>query len=275
MDHRLPSFIIIGAMKAGTTSLHHYLDLHPEISMSKVKEPNFFIDRNWHKGLSWYRRKFKNNHKVKGEASPEYSKYPFFQHVPQRIHQTLPHVKIIYMVREPIKRVVSHLYHDRRKTRIRYEKVDEIIRTTSNPYVTASQYYYQLEQYFPYFSKEQILLATAEELKNDPTGTLKRIFAFLEVDQQFYTPSFETQKHQSEGRKLLKNSYLHELLKHKFYYNYLTKTGLLPTVRVDKPQLSEEMLKYLKKAFANDISRLESFIGRELEEWGTSKAYLK
>jgi hypothetical protein len=67
----LPNLIIIGAPKCGTTSLHHYLSLHPQISMSREKELNFFIaERNWSKGIAWYAAQFAADNKVRGEASP-------------------------------------------------------------------------------------------------------------------------------------------------------------------------------------------------------------
>lgn len=73
----LPNLIIIGAMKCGTTSLHSYLSLHPEIKMSRQKELDFFVDRyNWHRRIDWYQSQFKGKAKIYGKSSPNYSKYP-------------------------------------------------------------------------------------------------------------------------------------------------------------------------------------------------------
>ena len=70
----LPNLIIIGAMKCGTSALHRYLGLHPEISMSDEKELNFFIEgMNWEKGLAWYESMFTGKAKVHGESSPDYT----------------------------------------------------------------------------------------------------------------------------------------------------------------------------------------------------------
>src|ERR687895_1673032 len=108
----LPNLIIIGGLKCGTTSIHHYLGLHPEIQMSKPKELNFFVhELNWDLGLPWYRGRFDSRFPVRGESSPHYTNQPRYTGVPERIHDTVPDAKLIYMVRDPISRILSHWRH--------------------------------------------------------------------------------------------------------------------------------------------------------------------
>ena len=110
----LPNLIIIGAMKCGTSALHQYLDQHPDIAMSKEKELDFFIeDRNWRKGLDWYRSMFPDSGVVRGEASPDYTHYPAIPGVPERMHTVVPGAKLIYMVRDPVERMLSQYMHNR------------------------------------------------------------------------------------------------------------------------------------------------------------------
>ena len=94
----LPDFIVIGAMKAGTSSLSHYLRSHPEIFIPVKKELNYFVEeRNWSQGLSWYEEQFKTddpNIRLFGEASTNYSKYPKFAGVSQKIVASSPDVKL-------------------------------------------------------------------------------------------------------------------------------------------------------------------------------------
>ena len=107
----LPDFIVIGAMKTGTTSLQHYLECHPLISMAP-KELNYFSEGiNWHRGLDWYRGHFQHNDLVQGEVSPSYSKCHLYSNIPKNIHAVVPEVKIIYVLREPVARIVSHFSH--------------------------------------------------------------------------------------------------------------------------------------------------------------------
>ena len=108
----LPNMIIIGGLKCGTTSIHHYLGLHPEIHMSKPKELNFFAaEQNWDLGFDWYESRFDNTVKINGESSPHYTNRPRFNGVAERIHKHIPDAKLIYMVRDPIKRILSHWVH--------------------------------------------------------------------------------------------------------------------------------------------------------------------
>jgi len=109
----LPNFIIIGAQKCGTTSLHHYLDQHDEIVMSKVKELNFFNEElNWSKGLKWYEAHFQGEGKMRGEASPHYTNYPMSPGVAKRMKEIVPDAKIIYLVRDPVERLISAYLDD-------------------------------------------------------------------------------------------------------------------------------------------------------------------
>src|SRR5215210_59230 len=75
----LPNLIVIGGLKCGTTSLHHYLNLHPEVGMSRPKELNFFVEElNWGLGADWYRGHFPPDRAVRGETSPHYTNRPRF-----------------------------------------------------------------------------------------------------------------------------------------------------------------------------------------------------
>lgn len=108
----LPNLIIIGAMKSGTTSLHHYLNLHPEICMSRQKELNFFIEeRNWSRGIQWYKSHFEAEAKIYGESSPNYTMYPIWKSVPERMFSVIPETKLIYIIRNPIEQIISHYVH--------------------------------------------------------------------------------------------------------------------------------------------------------------------
>ena len=99
-------------MKCGTTSLYRYLALHPQIAMSQRKELDFFkTDADFAKGLEWYSAQFPDDSGVRGEASPNYSKFHIFPGVPDRMRSVLPDIKLIYLVRNPVERAVSHYMH--------------------------------------------------------------------------------------------------------------------------------------------------------------------
>ncbi len=117
---RLPNLIVIGSQKCGTSGLHYYLGLHPEISMSTPKELDFFIaERNYPLGLDWYRSQFDPQAKVRGESSPNYTAYPQHVGVPERMHSIVPEARLLYMVRDPIDRIAAHWVHNFAKRRER------------------------------------------------------------------------------------------------------------------------------------------------------------
>jgi hypothetical protein len=181
---RLPTFIVIGAMKAGTTSLYHYIRAHPQVFMPGIKAPEFFVaESNWNRGIGWYRRLFEpagDRAVAVGEASNAYAKYPEYPGVPERMASFVPDVKLVYAVRDPIERIWSHY-----RTRVREgsEKAPIERAVTDNPiYLDYSRYALQLDRYLDYFPREQILVITAEELRDARRATIRRVYGFIGVD---------------------------------------------------------------------------------------------
>ncbi len=173
----LPNLIIVGGLKCGTTSIHHYLGLHPEIQMSKPKELNFFVEElNWDLGLDWYASRFDDRFEVRGESSPHYTNLPRFEGVPARIRASLgPDARLLYMVRDPIKRILSHWVH---ATGAGYE-TREMVPTLSDPdssYIQRSMYWMQLQPYLERFDRSQIEIVTQEELQTEREETMRRAF---------------------------------------------------------------------------------------------------
>jgi Sulfotransferase domain len=194
----LPNLIVIGAAKCGTTSLHAYLDEHPEIAMSREKELHFFVDRkNWDRGLEWYKAQFDASAPVRGESSPGYSAYPLYEGVAARMAQTIPDAKLVYLVRDPVERVVSHYTH----RTVNWPEMGSLEEALADPHVrdwlvTPSRYWLQLEQYLEHFPPEQILVVDSDELR----ASLPRIFEFAGVDPFFRSPGFARAHNAGTGR---------------------------------------------------------------------------
>jgi len=210
-DGALPTFFVIGAARAGTTSLHYYLSLHPEIQMSATKEPHYFagpagdlpfgsarVDR-----LEDYRAMFDPRVPVRGEASPSYSAYPRRLDVPARIKEMVPQARFIYLVRDPIERTVSHYRH-----RVATEGEQRDITTAlgdlepANIYLCASRYATQLEQYLACFPADSLMVIEQGDLRRSRAETLRRIFAFLGVASDYYSADFAREYRGSDaGRR--------------------------------------------------------------------------
>ncbi len=274
----LPNLIIIGAQKCGTTSLHYYLSLHPEIFMSKEKELNFFTEeQNWSKGLAWYESHFKAGAKIHGESSPNYTNHPRFPGVPSRMHSVVPDAKLVYIVRDPIERIISqyiHQYIDGRETRPVEEALSSV---ESNQYISRSLYYTQLSKYLECYPVTQILVIPAEGLDGDRKATLRRVFEFLDVNPDFYSRLYSIRRH-TTARKRQKTETGMRLAD-------TTPMKLLSSIpqrvrwpiedliylpfsrRMDRPVISKPLRQSLKDRLKEDVHKLREFTGYDFNNW--------
>ena len=205
----LPSCLIIGAQKAGTTSLHEYMSQHPSLSPGSKKEVHYFdggldpaID-SFAKGSNWYRShfpmtRFTSSGMVHFEASPLYLFNPL---AAARAHELLPQAKLIVVLRDPTDRAISQYFHE---CRYGYEKrsLEDALDLESSrlaepvssgnfksvDYIHASyrsrgRYHEQLARWSLYFVAEQMLVICSESLFRDPRDTMRDVFGFLGVDQ--------------------------------------------------------------------------------------------
>src|SRR4051794_2527296 len=213
----LPTFFIIGAAKAGTTSLHFYLDQHPEVQMSVDKEPHYFAgtatDIPYPMGrvdsLEDYERLFDASAPMRGEASPSYAAFPRRQGVPERIKEMVPESRFIYLVRDPIARTVSHYQH---AVAAGNEKrpLGEALADAEDPYsyLTCQSFYArQLRHYLEHFPQERVMVINQSELLRERRPTLRRAFSFLGVDEGFDSPRFEEELLKSEQRRVATPGY--------------------------------------------------------------------
>src|SRR5580704_16187248 len=148
---RRPNLFIIGAMKSGTTTLHEYLDSHPQIAMSRVKEPGFFVEELTHRqGEDWYLSLFDQDScfRYRGESSTHYTKLPVYQGVAERLFRFSPDARLIYIMRNPFERTMSHYWHNVRDTLYGRERRSPLKAIREQPdYVAFGDYAMQLEPY--------------------------------------------------------------------------------------------------------------------------------
>src|SRR5436190_13204102 len=196
----LPNLIVIGGLKCGTTSFHHYLGLHPEIQMSKPKELSFFISElNWGLGLDWYASRFDRRIAVRGESSPHYTNLPRFTGVASRLHECCPDARLIYLVRDPIERLLSHWVH---ACGSGYE-TREMVPTLANPespYICRSKYWMQLQPFLELFDRSQIEILTQEEMRSEREETMRKAFRFVGVDERFSSDEFGREWERSNAK---------------------------------------------------------------------------
>ncbi len=187
-----PEAYLIGAQKAGTTTLASLLDQHPSICLSNPKEPQFFSE-SYERGMEWYRKCFKP---AEGamllDASTTYTMAGIDAHgraspvIAQRIYQASPDARLIYLLREPAARVYSGYLHSRRTG---YESKPLRQAITDNPnYLETSRYAAQAAPFIECFGRDSILFLSFEELSRDPGGTVRCVFDFLQVPDREFMP---------------------------------------------------------------------------------------
>lgn len=279
---QMPNFIIIGGLKCGTTSIHHYLGLHPEIQMSKPKELNFFVtELNWDLGLDWYASRFDDRFKVRGESSPHYTNLPRYDGVAERIHTHCPDARLLYMVRDPIKRILSHWAH---ATGAGYETrgMTDVLTDPDTQYVNRSKYWMQLQPYLEHFDRSQIEIVTQEELQSEREATMRRAFAFAGVDAGFTSEQFDREWEKSAAKSGDKYQLMEKLIKLPGFRSFDRNFDRLPeSLRwivekvvhdpdkpaAPKPVIPDEIFEQLRGHFGEDVAGLQKFAGREFAGW--------
>jgi len=169
--HR-PNLFIIGAMKSGTTSLHEYLDTHPQIAMSETKEPGYFVEElSLAKGEAWYLSLFKQDERLRyrGESSTHYTKLPVYRGVADRLHRFNPDARLIYIMRDPFERLVSHYWHNVRDV-VHGGELRPLLKAVKErpDYLAFSDYAMQLSPYLDRFGPQALYTLTFEALIDDP-----------------------------------------------------------------------------------------------------------
>ena len=273
----LPNLVVIGGLKCGTTSLHHYLNLHPGVEMSRPKELNFFVaELNWPLGAAWYASHFDPAARVRGESSPHYTNRPRFEAVAERMRSLLGDARLVYLVRNPIDRMLSHYLHNLGGG---YEdrSLADAFEDPRSVYVTRSRYTYQLEPYLQAFGQERIEIVSREELLRDRPATMRRLFEFLGVDPTFTSKQFArewetgTAKGGARFRLMDRAVRLPGLRSVDRNFDRLPE-GLRWLVErvihdpqageVPKPDLPVQLRERLAELYREDVARLEELAGR-------------
>jgi Sulfotransferase domain len=273
----LPNLVVVGGLKCGTTSLHHYLNLHPEVEMSRPKELNFFVaELNWPLGPEWYASHFSGRASVRGESSPHYTNRPRFEGVAERMRSVVTDARLVYMVRDPIDRMLSHYLHN---VGGGYDDrtLADAFADPESAYVTRSRYFFQLEPYLEEFGPERIEIVGREELKRDRPATMRRVFAFLGVDPGFNSEQFErewetgTAKSGGRFRVMDRAVRLPGLRAVDRNFDRLPESlrWLVEQVVHDpgagaapKPEVPSALRQQLADLFRDDVARLEGVAGR-------------
>lgn len=285
---RLPDFLIIGACKAGTTTLWRYLQRHERIHMLEPKEPEFFAkDDVYSRGVEWYKSLFTAAppDKVCGEASTTYSRWPHFGDVPERIHRASPSIKLVYMLRHPADRAYSH-YRHRMRLNVPRMTFEEALASDAM-FVDSSNYIMQIEKFLERFPRESLRCVLLDDLKRSPGETLDGLQRFLGLTPADLTAESEVEANTAEaaggddyarqrlGAALRKAPFAHALartlppsLRNSLRDAYVRSPLGRRKAKEYKPSpFLPETRARLIESFIEPNRRLAEFLGRDLSFW--------
>src|SRR5215210_1543732 len=288
----MPNFLIIGAMKSGTTALYYYFEQHPEIYMSPVKEPNFFSSQEQENAadtvtqIGTYQHLFRgaSGEKAIREASHSYLYEPS---AAAEIRRYVPEAKLIAILRSPIDRAYSHFLHMVRSGTEPLDDFAQVLREEEagihkerifQDYIGRGLYYNQLKRYFGTFPREQIRVYLYEDLTDAPVSTVQDTFRFLKVDDSF-VPDVSLRRNVS-GHPRYKT--LDRLLRSQSRIKHAAKIYLPARLRwrlseafddlktrnlIAPPPLQSEVRRQLMGVYREDILNVQELIHRDLSGW--------
>jgi hypothetical protein len=272
MAMRLPDFLVIGAMKCATSSLHAQLAAQPGIAMSAPKEPNFFgDDETYARGISWYSSLFPtdNGTLLVGESSTQYTKFPTYPSAAQRIQRILPDARLVYVIRHPVERLVSHYIHDWTMRKINCPLDEAIDRYPA--LVDCGKYAMQLSQYLAYFDSDQILVVFFERLTSYPHEEFDRICRFLGYpgkaawNDNDAEHNVSTQRlRASPVRDLLVDAPLLRAIRRQLVPRAIRSAVKRLWSMKRRPQPTTERLDQLHQVFDSDLAVLGRWLGIEI-----------
>lgn len=270
--NRLPDFVVIGAMKCATSTLHDQLASQAGLFMSTPKEPNFFSDdENYARGLGWYSGLFAGAAEgdLCGESSTHYTKRPRLSRTLERMRPVLPHARLIYVMRHPIDRLVSHYVHVWGEHGVA-GPIDEEV--AGNPDLVAfSRYGMQLEPFLDAYGPENILPVFFERMVRHPQETLERVCRFIGYPG---VPCWQEEcDRRNVGAERLRKSAIRDFLVEMPGLREIRR-GLIPKSwrewvkgfwrMKERPRLSAPVAARLREVFDADLEKLGGWLGVSL-----------
>lgn len=265
----LPDFIIIGAMKCATSTLHDQLAAQPGVFMSEPKEPNYFSDDEvYARGEGWYASLFARAPAgaVRGESSTHYTKLPTHPRAVERMRRLLPDVKLVYVMRDPIERLISQYIHEwtMRRTSAPIDRAVEELPIL----VDYGRYAMQLRPYLEAYGPERVLPVFFERLTARPQGELERVARFVGIGGPVRWDAEAARRNASSQR--LRRSAVRDALVTAPVLSALRRAVVPKGVRErvkslwtmrERPALSPAAAARLREVYDADLAELGAWLG--------------
>lgn len=262
----LPTFLVIGAMKAGTTGLWEYLHDHPSIFLAP-KEPDFFSFR-YERGLGWYEAMFDGSEAmpVRGDVSPSYTACTV--NVMERIATTLPDVRLVYSLRDPVERTKAHYLHAVAGGHER-RPIEQALAETPW-YVTCSRYVRWIEAYLEHVDRERLLLITAEDLRARREETLDTVLRFLRLEPGWRPASLGRDIHRTSDKRVpvIGGRRLRRITRSLPVGSRTLERVLTKPIDPRRADLSPQAEARLRDSLRDDVAALRAYMPATFDGWG-------
>lgn len=260
----LPNFILVGVEKAASTWIYNCLHEHPEIFLPPHRSEVHFFDRNFHKGIDFYKSFYKKYRQQRsaGDITPSYIQEP---KIASLIASYLPRAKILISLRNPVDRLFSDYFHF---TRIRQTQISFDEYSEHPQYLDKSLYYPKVKKYFDLFPEDQILIVIFERIKNNEVKFLQEIYRFLEVDEHFIPQNIYNKSNRYVNPRNIRVyrevMTLLTYLRHRhnwmldFFIESIKKTGLKKVLVKEEspPKIDLDKRKALSEFYKEDVKKL-------------------
>ncbi len=273
---RDPDFVIVGAMKCGTTSVFHWLRQHPEVYAAD-KELHYF-DLHYDNGREWYRHHFREatDKQICGEGTPSYLYLPWAR---AGLARDLPEARFLVTLRDPVDRAWSHYLHNRERgmetlgfdaaLAAEPDRLRDPSEWARCSYASRGRYAEQLEDLFRLVGRERVLTLIFEsDVVREPGDTFQRVARFLGIDDSC-VPDAVNQRHNSSGRVRSRKvrdacAPLPRALRNAI--------GHINVSLAREHRIPQETREWLSMRFREDNQRLEQLLGRQLPHWAAASA---
>lgn len=256
--------VVIGAMKCGTTAIYHLFKKNKIFAVNKAKEVNFFLKEFDEMSLAAYDTTFLPG-QIRVDVSPNYSKSHLYEtNIAKEIHRANPDTKIIFLVRDPLKRIESHLYHNLLRDRVDRRKLTDM--NYLHNYILTSAYLFQINVFLAYFKKNNILVLQQEQMRTEPSKIIEALSAFLGIpplpqeniedyhtgDKKYWIPGHDRARNMI-GAKLL----------HRIYNPFWAVLGIK-----SKPIILDDKIRdSIRKKLAEDIQAFCTLFSLDKSLW--------
>ena len=305
MNMILPKFLCVGTEKSGTTSLHDILIQDPQIFLPECKETKFFTDSiKYDRGINYYCSQYFST-ALPGQLVGEVDGAIAFHRNPKDLYDLLgPDLKLIFMLRNPIKRALSHYYMANRYGRetLSFDEavsceMDESYRdslskrvsskiieeTLSHKYITKGYYSKQIKNYLKFFPIQNMFFVLFEDdFINNPEKTITDLYGFLGLEKcEALNCNIQSNKQSLSRSKFISRLYRTDVYPIKMFRNFinshcvsLKKLIIEPLMALNQKSIKDEdrvsddfLIERCKMYYTNEFDEIESLIGKQLHSW--------